>query len=184
MSTLSPSESIKEIVRLLFRIQVREDKVFISFLKMLERNGFKVIDFDEISRRITGYSTVTSLENILEILERFALSYSFEVTTILKARSINRIVNNVKLLSRKEGSFRKLYEHKNTLSYVFYKRRWWLIQIIKNKSIVKIVLLRKQVSPLDTLTPYYYTFYNIRDILSVKEEILEDLKDIISLLNT
>ncbi len=183
MNALSPSENIEKIVRLLFRIQVREDKVFTRFLKILECNRFKIIDFDEILRRVTGYSTITSLENILKILEEYALSYSFEVTAILKTKSINRIVSNAKLLSRKEGFLRKLYEYKNISSYIFYKRRWWLIQIIKNKGIVKIILLRKQVFPLEMITPYYYTFYDLRDTLLAKEEILKDLKDIILLLD-
>ncbi len=183
MSVLSPSENPEKIIKLLFRIQVREDKVFARFLKILERNGFKITDFDEILRRIIGYSTIMSLENILKILEEYALSYSFEVTAVLKVRSLNRVIDDIKLLSRKGEFFRKLHEYQNMLFYTFHKRKWWLIQITKSKNIIKVVLLRKHLSPLDTITPYYYTFYNVREVLSAKEEILEDLKDMISMLN-
>lgn len=184
MNVLSPSEGIEGMIRLLFRIQAREDKAFARFLKVLEHNKFKITDFDEISRRIIGYSVMTHLENILKVLEEYALSYSFEVTVLIKTRSINRIMDNMKkLLSEKKGFSQKLYRHKSSLTYIFCKHRCWLIQIIKNKSIVKMVLLRKRISSLETISPYYYTFYSIKDILLIREEILKDLRDILSSLN-
>ncbi len=181
MNVLSPSENI---IRLLFRIQVREDKVFTRVLRILKNNNFKIIEFDETLRRITGYSTLSNIDNILKILKDFSLSYSFEVTLVLKIKheKISEIINNIKKIIKKGINIQKFYEHNNKSVFVFHRHNWWLIQIMKNKKIIKITLLKRKLFPYEILSPYHYTFYDINEVLLIKNEILDDLREIFSLL--
>ena len=86
MSVLSPTENIK----LLFRIQVREDRVMARFIKLIKNVGFHIIDFDETLRRVVGYISFKDLEQFRKILLDYALSYSYELTVVVKTKNLSK----------------------------------------------------------------------------------------------
>jgi len=178
VNALSPPE---KTIRLLFRIQVREDKVFTRFIRILRDFGFRIIDFDEMIRRIIGYVTIAKIESIASILKEYALSYSFEVTAIIKMRkpSVSDIFKNKELIG--ESCIKVISKYGDELLCLFCRHRCWLVKLTRNKGLMKVTLLKKPVSPLDLLSPYYYTFYDIEEVLSDRDNLINDLKMLYSI---
>ncbi len=178
MSVLSPTENIK----LLFRIQVREDKVMARFIKLIKNIGFRIVDFDEALRRVVGYISFKDLDQFRKILLDYALSYSYELTVVVKTKNLSKILENIETMSKSsEIMLRKIYRNSNEIVYVFHKHKWWLINLLTRKGVFKVVLLKKDIPLHSVLSPYYYTFYDVDEIIKEKERILNDLKTLTTL---
>ncbi len=175
VNALSPAE---HKLTLIGRLSIRHDRVLIRAVKLLQKINASILDIDEDQRRIAFVLDILNLQpnvdELRNIVKEYCTSYSIEVNGLIRLRKIDqdkflRLVKNVLKTTINDGSrIIALHKHNN----------YWMIMIHPKKKVIKATMLRKKPSILELpyVSPSYYVFTDIDEIISKVESIKEDFK--------
>lgn len=174
VNELSPSEPKLNII---VRTSIRHDKVLPRALRLVKSIGGNIIDLDEELRRVVFKLPFDKIVDLKEVFSTYAVSYSIEVSSVIKLASLNidirdLIRQNLKLL---------LDDHTRIIMY-YRSKLSWLIEFYRKKKVVKLLLLNvpelRAHAGFFIIPPSYYMFTDIDFLVSRKTDILSDFAEL------
>ncbi len=175
MNALSPTEHKLTLVG---RLSIRHDRILVRAVKLLQKMNANILDLDEDQRRITFTLNILNLQlninELLSIVNEYCIAYSVEVNGLIKLGGLDhnkllKLVKKVLGTTISDGSrMIALYKHNH----------YWMITIYPKKNVIKATVLKKKpnIFELPYISPSYYTFTNMGELISKIESVREDFK--------